>query len=66
VTITLPAVVDGCEMFSQTLREKQRLRAFKSIVVRAKMFVPEREKVTGMWRKFCNEPHDLYASLNII
>jgi hypothetical protein len=30
------------------------------------MFGAEREKVTGMWRKFCNELHDLLASLIII
>ena len=30
------------------------------------MFGPERAKVTGMWRKFCNDLHDLCASLNII
>jgi hypothetical protein len=36
------------------------------MVVRAKMLGPVREKVTGMCRKFCDELHDLFASLNII
>ena len=45
-----------------TVMEEQRLRVFDNMVMR-KLFRPEREKGTKLWRKLCNEVlHDLYTS----
>jgi hypothetical protein len=38
---------------------------FEKRVLR-KIFGPKREEVAGGWRKLHNEPHNLYASPNII
>jgi hypothetical protein len=47
------------------LREKHRLRVFENRVLR-RIFGPNRDEVTGEWRKFHNkELHDLY-SFNIV
>jgi len=47
-----------------TLREECRLRAFEKRVPR-RMFRPWRDKVTGDWRKLCDEElSDLYCSPN--
>jgi hypothetical protein len=49
-----------------TLREEHRLGVFENRVLR-KMFGPNRDEVTGEWRKLQNkELHDLYSSLNIL
>jgi len=61
-TITLPAVLDGCEIKGK--RDWGHLRT--RLWGQAKMFGPDTEKATRMWRKFCNELHDLCASLIII
>ena len=45
-TIILPVVLYGCETGSLTLREKRRIRAFESRVLR-EMFVAERDEVQG-------------------
>jgi hypothetical protein len=64
-TVVLP-VVYGCETWSVTLREAQRLRAFENRVLR-RIFGPKRDEVTGEWRRIHNgERYDLYSSSNII
>jgi hypothetical protein len=59
-------VLYGCEIWSLTLREEHRLRAFENRVLR-RIFGPKRDKVTGEWRKFHNEElRDLHSSPSII
>jgi hypothetical protein len=53
-SIILPVVLYGCETFSLILREEQRLRVFEKKVLK-RMFGPERDEVTGGWRKLHNE-----------
>jgi hypothetical protein len=65
-TIILPVVLYGCETWSLTLREENRLRVFENRVLR-RIFGPKRDEVTGEWRKLHNEElHILYSSPNII
>jgi hypothetical protein len=45
-TIILPVVLYGCETWSLTLREEQRLRVFENMVLR-RIFGPKRDEVTG-------------------
>jgi len=60
--IILPVVLYGCETWSLTLREKQRLRLFKNSVLRNTVG-PKREKVTRGRRKFhIEELHELHSS----
>jgi hypothetical protein len=57
----LPVVLNGCETWSLTLREKHRLRVFENRVL-SKIFGPKRHAVTGEWRKFNNEElRNLYS-----
>jgi hypothetical protein len=65
VTIGLPVVLYGCETWSHTLREEQRLRVFENRVLR-RIFGPKRDEVRGEWRRLHNEELDLYSSPNII
>jgi hypothetical protein len=51
-TIILPVVLNWCETWSLTVREKRRLR-FENRVLR--IFGPERDQVTREWRKLHNE-----------
>jgi hypothetical protein len=44
-TIILPVVLYGCETWSLTLREENRLRVFENRVLR-RIFGPKRDKVT--------------------
>ncbi|KAJ4449908.1 hypothetical protein ANN_01315 [Periplaneta americana] len=65
-TVKLPVVVYGCETWTLTLREEQRLRVFENKVLR-KIFGTKRDDVTGEWRKIYNaELHALYSSPDII
>jgi hypothetical protein len=45
-TIILPVVLYGCETWSLTLREEQRLRVFENRVLR-RIFGPRRHEVMG-------------------
>jgi hypothetical protein len=47
-------VLYGCENWSLTLREEHGLRVFESRVLRS-VFGPNRDEVTGSWRKLHNE-----------
>jgi hypothetical protein len=52
--ITLSVVLYGCETRSLTLREEIWLRMFENRLLR-RIFKPERDEVTGEWRKLLNE-----------
>jgi hypothetical protein len=52
-TVILP-VLYGCKTWSLTLKEERRLRVSKNRVLR-RIFVAERDEVTGEWRKLHNE-----------
>jgi hypothetical protein len=65
-TIILPVVLYECQTWSLTLSTGRRLRVFDNKVLRT-LFGPNREEVTGEWRKLHNEWHHiLYSSPNII
>jgi hypothetical protein len=65
-TIILPVALYGCETWSLTLREEHRLRVFENRVLR-RIVGPQRDEVTGGWRKLRNEQlRDLYSSPGII
>ncbi|KAJ4437943.1 hypothetical protein ANN_13882 [Periplaneta americana] len=65
-TVILPVVLYGCETWTRTLREEQRLRVFENKVLR-KIFGAKRDEVTGECRKLHNaELHALYTSPDII
>ncbi|KAJ4435669.1 hypothetical protein ANN_18285 [Periplaneta americana] len=65
-TVILPVVLYGCEAWTLTLREEQRLRVFENKVLR-KIFGAKRDEVTGEWRKLHNaELHAIYSSPDII
>jgi hypothetical protein len=65
-TIILPVVLYGCETWSLTLREEHRLKVFENRVLK-RIFGPQRDEVTGEWRKLHNgELHILYSSPHII
>jgi hypothetical protein len=65
-TIILPVVLYGFEIWSLTLGEKQRLKAFENRVLR-RIFGPKTDEVTGEWRKLHNEElRDLYYSPSLI
>ncbi|KAJ4434214.1 hypothetical protein ANN_22762 [Periplaneta americana] len=64
--VILPVVLYGCETWTLTLREEQRLRVFENKVLR-KIFGAKRDEVTGEWRKLHNaELHALHPSPDII
>jgi hypothetical protein len=65
-TIILPVVFYGCETWSLTLREENRLGVFKNNVLR-RIFGPKRDEMTGEWRKLHSEElHNLYSFPDII
>jgi hypothetical protein len=49
-TVGIPVVLNGCETWSLTLREEQKLRVFENRVLR-RTFGPKRDEVTGEWRR---------------
>ena len=57
----------GIKTWSLTLREERRLRVIENRVLR-RMFGPERDDVTGEWRKNLHSEglNDLYSSPNIV
>jgi hypothetical protein len=64
-TVILLVVLYGCETWSLTLGEEQRLRIFENRVLR-RIFGPKREE-DGSWRKLHNdELHSLYSSPKIV
>jgi hypothetical protein len=64
--IILPLVLYGCETWSLTLREEHRLRVFENRVLR-RIFGPNRDEVTGGWRRLHKEElHNFYSSPSII
>jgi hypothetical protein len=65
-TLIFPVVLYGCETWSLTLREEQRLRVLEDRVLR-KIFGLKRDEVIVDWRKLHNvELHNLYCSPSII
>jgi hypothetical protein len=59
-------IMYGCETWSHTLREENRLRVFENRMLRRK-FISKREEVAGGWRRLHNEDlHNMCASTNII
>jgi len=65
-TIILRVVLCGCNAWSLTLREEQRLRVFENRVLR-KLFGPKKDEMTGEWRITCNKKlYALHSSPNII
>ena len=62
----MPAVIYGCETWSPTLREEQRLSVLENKVLR-KIFGAKGDKITGEGRKLNNaELHALHSTPNII
>jgi hypothetical protein len=53
-TEVLPVVLYGCETWSLTLREEQRLRVFENRVLRG-IFGPKWDEATGEGRRLHNE-----------
>ena len=65
-TVILPVVLYGCETWSLILRKECWLRVFENMMLR-RIFGPERDGVTGEWRRLHNkELNALYPSPNII
>ncbi|KAJ4432728.1 hypothetical protein ANN_21365 [Periplaneta americana] len=66
MAVILPVALYGCETWTLTLREEQRLRVFENKVLR-KIFGAKRDEVTGEWRNLHNaELHVLFSSPDII
>jgi hypothetical protein len=62
----MPVVLYGYKTRSVPLKEEHRLRVFENKVLR-RIFGPQRDELTGGWRKLHDEePHNLYSSQDII
>jgi hypothetical protein len=59
-TIVLPVVVNGCETWSSTLREEQRLSVYENRVLR-RIFGPKMDGIVGT-----DVLHNLYILLDVI
>ena len=59
-TIVLPVVLYGCETWSLTLIEENRLRVLENKVLR-KIFGAKSYEITGEWRKLHNT--ELHATV---
>jgi hypothetical protein len=57
-SIILPVVLYGCETWSLTLKKEHRLEEFENRVLR-RIFGPNRDEVTGEWRKLHNEEDEM-------
>ena len=56
----------GCETWSLSLREENKLSVFENMVLR-RIFGPRKDEVTGEWKRLHNEElNDLYCSPNIL
>jgi hypothetical protein len=56
----------GCETWSVTVTERNRLRVFEKRVMR-RIFGPKRKEVAGGWRKLHNEElHNLCTSPDVV
>ena len=65
-TVILPVILYGCETWTLTLREDQRLQVFENKFLR-EIFGPKRDDQTSEWRRLHNsELHDLYGKPDII
>jgi hypothetical protein len=65
-TIILPGILYGCETWTLTLREEQRLGVCETKVMR-RISGPKRDEVRGEWSKLHSEElNNLYSSPNII
>jgi hypothetical protein len=54
-----PVILYGCEAWSVTLADKQRLTGLPTLVI-DRLFVTNGEEATGRWRKlYYEEVHDL-------
>jgi hypothetical protein len=59
-------VLYGCEIWSLSLTEEHRVRAFENRVLR-RIFGPKGDEMLGSWRKLYNEElHNLYCSPGLI
>jgi hypothetical protein len=64
--IILPVVLYGCGTWTFTRREEHTLRVFENRILR-RVFGPNRDEVTGEWRKWHSEElHNLYSYADII
>jgi hypothetical protein len=64
-TVILPVVLYGCETWSLTLKEEQRLRVLENLVLRR--ITGSKREEAGLWTKLYNdELHRLYSSPNIV
>jgi hypothetical protein len=65
-TIILPGILYGCETWTLTLREEQRLGVSETTVMR-RISGPKRDEVRGEWSKLhIEELNNLYSSPNSI
>ena len=66
ITIILPIILYGCEIWCLILWEEHKLGVFENRVLK-KIFGPKKEESAGQWRKLHNEQlYGLYFSPNVI